>query len=171
MKKMIILAMHGAPPLDYPREELAEFFRLHSLMERARKDQNAATVERYELLDQKIRNWPRTPQNDPFFAGASALAEALHSTSGVDVLLAFNEFCAPSLESALELAAEETKGRVVVITPMVTPGGEHSEKDIPIAIRAAQQQYPQVEFRYVWPLDLGEVAKFLTSQAARHLED
>lgn len=171
MKKAIVLAMHGAPPNDYPRGELAEFFNLHALMERADADQRAAIAERYHVLDQKIRSWPRTPENDPFYAGAQSLADALHRASGHAVFLGFNEFCAPSLEEGLDQAALSGAGRVVVITAMVTRGGEHSEKEIPLAVEAAQERHPQVSYRYVWPLDVDAVADFFVAQAAASLEE
>lgn len=171
MRPMIVLAMHGAPPLDYPRAELSEFFNLHSRMEHASPEQRAAIADRYYQLDRKVRSWPRTPQNDPFFAGARALADALSASAGCDVQLGFNEFCAPSLEEALDLAAGSGAQRVVVITPMVTRGGEHSEKEIPAAVQAAQHQHPEVEFRYAWPLDLQAVAQFLAGQAGKYFAD
>jgi sirohydrochlorin ferrochelatase len=52
---------------------------------------------------------------------------------------------------------------------MVTRGGEHSERDIPEAVQAAEKQYPDVEFRYVWPLDLQAVAEFFAGQAKQYL--
>lgn len=170
MRSIIVLAMHGAPPLDYPRAELAEFFALHSRMEHAPTEQRAAIAGRYAELDQKVRSWPRTAQNDPFYAGASALAVALSTTAGCEVRLGFNEFCAPALDDALDQAAASGVERVVVITPMVTRGGEHSEKEIPAAVQVAQQRHPQVDFRYAWPLDLQSVAQFLSGQLQKYLE-
>jgi sirohydrochlorin cobaltochelatase len=165
MKRMIVLAMHGAPPLDYPRDELAEFFNLHARMEHAAPEQRADIEMRYAELDSKIRAWPRSAENDPFFAGASALAEAVARAAGCEVILGFNEFCAPALDEALDQAAGRGAGRVVVVTPMMTRGGEHSEKEIPAAVRAAQQRHTGVAFRYAWPLALEEIARFLAKQA------
>lgn len=167
MKHIIVLAMHGAPPLDYPRQELSEFFSLHGRMEHATPEQRAGIEARYAELDRKIRAWPRTPANDPFYAGASALAEALAREAGCEVLLGFNEFCAPALAEALDQAAASGAERVVVLTPMMTRGGEHSEKEIPAEVAAAQQRHPGVEFRYAWPLELDAIARFLAGQAAR----
>ena len=167
--QVIVLAMHGAPPLDYPRGELAEFFSLHGRMEHAPAEQRAGLEARYAELDRKIRAWPRTAQNDPFFAGASNLAEALSKETGCPVILGFNEFCAPALDDALDQAANFGAARVVVITPMVTRGGEHSEKEIPAAVKAAAERHPQTEFHYAWPLDLKAVAQFLAGQVKKYL--
>ena len=35
MKTIIILVMHRTPPNDFPREELGEYFRLHSAIHSA----------------------------------------------------------------------------------------------------------------------------------------
>ena len=170
MKPIIVLAMHGAPPQDYPREELNEFFGLHTRREHAGKLNPPNLEARYAELEANIRTWPRTPENDPFFAGSKALAESLQAASGNTVLLGFNEFCAPNLEEVLDEAARSGTNLVVVITPMMTRGGEHSEVDIPRAVHAAETRNPGVAFRYIWPLDLNEVAAFLSAQIERFLE-
>ena len=91
--------------------------------------------------------------------------------AGCEVILGFNEFCAPTLDEALDQVAGQGAARVVVITPMVTRGGEHSEKDIPEAVRQARERHPGVEFCYAWPLDLDAVAQFLAGQAARFMQE
>lgn len=169
MKVLIVLAMHGAPPNDYPRSELSEFFGLSSRIAHAPQEQRAALIARHEELDQKIREWPRTAANDPFFAGACALQQALAHAANCEVLLGFNEFCSPTLDKALDQAVDQGAERVVVITPMVTRGGEHSEKEIPEAVQAAGDRHPGVEFRYVWPLDLEAIAGFFAAQARQYL--
>ena len=101
---VIVLAMHGAPALDFPKEELAEFFLLH-----ARGGHGGGGQEnlkrRYEELEAKVRRWPRTAENDPFFAGSIELADQLRRESRSEVFLGFNEFCSPSLAEALDQAA------------------------------------------------------------------
>ena len=46
MSSIVILAMHGAPPNDFPAREMAEFFALHGRLE------HAAGPER-ELLERR----------------------------------------------------------------------------------------------------------------------
>jgi sirohydrochlorin cobaltochelatase len=118
-----------------------------------------------------MRRWPRTPENDPFHAGSHRLAERLRRATGLEVIVAFNEFCGPSVEEALGQAASNGAGRIVAITPMMTPGGEHSEVDIPNAIERARRNHPQVEFAYAWPFDEEEIAGFLAAQVNRFLQD
>jgi|Deesub1362A_J573_1020465.scaffolds.fasta_scaffold02034_3 sirohydrochlorin cobaltochelatase len=168
MKTVIVLAMHGAPPSDFPKKELAEFFRLHNRIGGLKKDE--ALLRRYRELEAKMRCWPRNPQNDPYFEGAMNLANNLSKVTGLKVIVGFNEFCAPSLEEALEKAAKEGGEKVIVVTPMMTRGGEHSEIEIPQAVKAVQEKYPQTSFIYIWPFDTKEVAEFLSSQIKKHLE-
>ncbi len=168
MKTVIVLAMHGAPPSDFPKNELAEFFRLHNRIGSIKKSE--ALLRRYRELEAKMRRWPRNPQNDPYFEGAMNLANDLSKVTGLKVIVGFNEFCAPSLKEALEKAAEEGGKKVIVVTPMMTRGGEHSEIEIPNTVKAVQKKYPQVSFIYIWPFETEEVAKFLSSQIKKHLE-
>jgi hypothetical protein len=50
MKAVIVLAMHGAPPLDFPEEELGEFFNLHSRLAHAYGAGPAAAQRRWREL-------------------------------------------------------------------------------------------------------------------------
>lgn len=89
------------------------------------------------------------------------------------VLVGFNEFCGPSVETALGQAAEAAlasgSARVVVITPMMTKGGEHAEVDIPAAVDLARRRHPQVRFSYAWPFETGHTARFLAEHIQRTL--
>ena len=169
MKTVLVLAMHGAPPNDFPKNDLAELMGLHNQLEITPDHQQAMLLERYLELQTRVRSWPRTPSNDPFFEGSTKLAQQLEETSGLRVLLGFNEFCAPSLDETLERAASSAE-QVLVITPMVTRGGEHSEKDIPASISRVRLHHPEVSFIYVWPFDIGDVAMFLSEQILKQMK-
>lgn len=168
---VVVLAMHGAPPLDFPHAELAEFMALDGRIAHAPPGAPPPSPEivlRYAALENRLRAWPRTPLNDPFFSGAQDLAAALERASGLEVIVGFNEFCAPALDAALDTAAEQAGGRpVVIVTPMMTRGGEHSEHDIPAAIEEARARHPGVDYRYAWPLDLGGIAAFRAGQVKK----
>ena len=166
METAIVLAMHGAPPKDFPGQELTEYFGLHGRVERADKKERAALATRHGELEAKMRAWPRTAANDPFHAGSLAIAQALSNASGLAVILGFNEFCAPSLEESLGQAALEYR-RVIVVTPMLTAGGEHAGADIPAAIERARIRHPRTDFRYAWPFEPAEVAAFLAAQVRK----
>ncbi len=165
-KTVIVLAMHGEPPKDFPKEEFGEFFRLHAQVEMGRL-QDPQRRQRYAELDARIRNWPRTAKNDPFYVGSQAMAEQLRKVTGHKVIVGFNEFCGPSIDEALEQAVSRKPEKVIVITPMMTPGGGHSEMEIPAAVSRAQESYPDVTISYIWPFDLSEVAQFLAAQIDR----
>jgi sirohydrochlorin cobaltochelatase len=167
----VVLAMHGAPPRDFPRRETGEFFNLYSRLGHASPEERASIIGRYEELEAKMRAWPRSPQNDPYFAAAQEMGGQLSQTMGCTVVVGFNEFCAPTLDEALDEAATGGSDQIYVVTPMMTRGGEHSEKEIPACVAAAEQRHPGVKFTYVWPFPVGDIAGFLASQVRRHAED
>ena len=110
--------------------------------------------------------WPRNAGNDPFWVASLDLAERLSRAAGQPVIVGFNEFCAPSLDEALDQAAARGPVQVRVVTPMMTRGGEHAESDIPAAVEAARGRHPGVAFVYTWPFPVSEVARFLAEQMA-----
>lgn len=168
MKKdtIIVLAMHGVPPADFPRRELDEFFALHGRLKSAAANEGP-DYERYQELEVKLRCWPRTEDNDPYHAASFELARELSRAAGCEVVVGFNEFCAPSLDDALDRAAGSGAERVVVVTPMMTGGGEHSEREIPAAISRARERHPGRRIAYAWPFAAADVADFLAAQVAR----
>jgi sirohydrochlorin cobaltochelatase len=163
-QNQIVLAMHGAPPQDFPRREMGEFFGLHSRLTQSGGPPSADLQKRHNELETKMRAWPRTAENDPFHAASLALAADLQAAAGCPVRVGFNEFCAPSLEEALDAAAAEEPDTVIVVTPMMTRGGEHAEQEIPELVEAARQRHPGVVFRYAWPFPSATVAQFLANQ-------
>lgn len=169
MKTILILAMHGSPPTDFPKRELGEFFALHARLETALISMDEASRSRYEELDQKMRRWPRTGENDPFYAASLSLARQIGVESGLETRVCFNEFCAPTLEEVVAQAAKDGFERVIVVTPMMTRGGEHAEAEIPAQIQQLQSEYPNLHLIYAWPFEEKEIAQFLTAQVSRFL--
>ncbi len=161
MKTIIVLAMHGAPPDDFSKLQVVLLVGLHMSMEHTTGPLHALLERYHTKLDAKIRTWPRSAQNDRFYSASNELAAQLGQVTGCKVIVGFNEFCAPSLDEALDQAAAQGADRIVVVTPMMTPGGEHSEEDIPAAIRRAEGRYPGVRFVYAWPFEVDDVARFL----------
>ena len=166
MTTIIVLAMHGAPPSDFPRQEAGELFGLRGRLERAAPPDRPALAARLRELDARMRSWPRTSANDPYHAGSQDLAEHLREATGLPVLAGFNEFCAPSLDEALDQAAAARPGRVLVVTPMMTRGGEHVEREIPEAVARARSRHPDTRMDYLWPFEISQVALFLAAQIA-----
>jgi sirohydrochlorin cobaltochelatase len=169
MKTVLVLAMHGAPPKDFPPRELGEYFGLHARFETAPHSLDNYSRARYIELDEKMRHWQRTSENDPFFTASHILAERLAQVSGIETQVGFNEFCAPTLEEAIVDAVAGGAACVVVVTPMMTAGGEHAEKDIPAELERLRARLPEVDIRYAWPFDVQQVAEFLNAQVSRHL--
>jgi sirohydrochlorin cobaltochelatase len=167
MTSAIVLAMHGAPPRDFPHNETAEMFGLHARLHGARGPEADALARRHDEIEGRMRQWPRTAENDAFWAASHELAGRLEERSGLRVVVGFNEFCNPSIEEAVGLVVAGGAEDVLVMTPMMTRGGEHSEVDIPSAVERAREAHPGVDIRYAWPFDPDEVAEFLVQHARR----
>ncbi len=162
MKTVVVLAMHGSPPLDFPREELQEYFLLEARGHH--RPHAGGHSPRLRELESRMRAFPRSETNDPFWKGSRDLADALEKACGLPVFLGFNEFCAPDLDETFDRAVSEGAGRVVVVTPMMTRGGGHAERDIPAAVARARARHPGISFLYAWPFDTKAVAEFLAGK-------
>jgi len=145
----------GPPPEDFPAARLQEFFALSG-----RKRGDAAVLSQWLALDREIREWPRTPANDPYHAGLAELARRVATESGFSVRVAFNEFCGPTLAEAVDRAVQEGFGGVVVVPSMITLGGSHSENEIPEELAKVRAQHPHLRLVYAWPFDPGSLARF-----------
>ncbi|MBP9733696.1 MAG: CbiX/SirB N-terminal domain-containing protein [Candidatus Omnitrophica bacterium] len=165
MKTILVLAMHGMTPKDYPLEEKREFLKLHS-----QADSGGLTAEqrvRHDALDLKMRKWQRTPQNDPYHTAATEIAAEMQRSSGNEVILGYNEFCWPSLQEAFSMAAQKNASRVVIVTAMMTRGGNHAEEEIPAEIEEARKKFPNIQFEYAWPFSASLIANFLTEHVGQ----
>ncbi len=157
-QKAVILVGHGGLPKDCPREMIQQFKQL----ERERKISGKPASPRERDLEKSIREWPRTPETDPYKAGLEQLAERLEPLlEGAPLVLAYNEFCAPTVEDAVADLATRGVSRITVVPTMLTPGGSHSEIEIPEILDDLRARHPALEIRYAWPTDLGLLAGML----------
>ena len=162
-QRAVILVGHGGVPKDCPQEWIR---RLKQMEGQRRASGQAASSEELEL-DGKIRQWPRTPENDTYKAGLESLGQELKPLlQDARLVLAYNEFCAPSLKEAVEQLVGEGIQSITVVPSMFTPGGSHSQVEIPESIEELRSEYPQVTLQYAWPFDLGSLATLL----AGHLQ-
>lgn len=160
----VVLVGHGGIPRDYPRELVAQ---LRGLEAKRRAGGGPPTPEEIEL-DTKLRRWPRTPKTDPYQAGLEALADRLKASLNGDLFaIAYNEFCAPTVEEAVDTLIGNGATAITIVPSMLTPGGSHSEIEIPETLTHLRAKYPGVELRYAWPFDLGQVASMLAGQIQR----
>jgi sirohydrochlorin cobaltochelatase len=162
----VILIGHGAPATDTPPYLV---FKLKQLSARRRALAMPPSDEEVEV-EQKIRTWPRREDNDPYRKGIEAVAAALAPLLAPDVVVrvAYCEYCEPTLEGVVREVVENGSDRVVVVPSMVTPGGVHSESDVPQMIEAARSAFPSVEFVYAWPFELADVAALFARGVAKH---
>ncbi|OGS40015.1 MAG: hypothetical protein A2506_02890 [Elusimicrobia bacterium RIFOXYD12_FULL_66_9] len=167
MKEAIVLIGHGATATDTPRPLIAELKRLEG--ERmARRELKMSSRE--AELDKQVREWPRTPQNDAYKAGVDEIAKAFApKLGGRKLVVAYNEFCAPSVETAIEALVREGFTRICLISTMFTRGGMHAECEIPGIVLAANKAHPGVKIEYAWPFDPDFLADFLAAQLQRAL--
>ncbi|MGH7788291.1 MAG: sirohydrochlorin chelatase [Candidatus Binatia bacterium] len=156
----IVLVGHGGVPTDYPREQVRRLKALEGQREAA----GGPLSDEERALDARIRQWPRTALSDPYRAGLEALASALRPLlDGTPLHLAYNEFCAPSLEEAVAALLADGARRLTVVPSMLTPGGSHAEIDIPRALAHLRTAHPGVELHYAWPVDLSLLARFFAT--------
>lgn len=155
---------HGGIPKDCPQELVTRLKRLEAQRRAAKMPRSPEEIE----LDTKIRQWPRTAETDPYQSGLEAVAAQLRANLGeVLFAVAYNEFCAPTLEDSVKELIKKGATHITVTTTMFTPGGSHSEIEIPEILDRLRPQHPGVELRYAWPFDLQQVAKTLADQVAR----
>jgi sirohydrochlorin cobaltochelatase len=160
MSHVVVLIGHGAPPSDAPRGLVQ---RLKSLEGQRHATGGPMSAEEAEL-DHKIRHFPRTDATDPYRAGIEAIAARLRPLVAVRVVVAYNEFCAPSIEEAVDALVVEGARELTLVTTMPTPGGVHAEKEIPEIIEGLRMKHSGATFRYAWPFDLDAVARLLADQ-------
>lgn len=154
----VILVGHGGIPKDYPQELVTKLKRLEAQRRASGSPMSAEELE----LDMKIRTWPRTAKTDPYQAGLESLANQVRPLlNGAQFALAYNEFCGPTLPEAVEDLIRKGATKITVVSTMFTPGGSHSEFEIPEELQELRARHPGVTLNYAWPFDLGQVARML----------
>lgn len=161
MSQCVILVGHGGVPTDCPPE-------LVSTLKRLEAQAKGRMTPELGAVDQKVRRWPRTEKTDPYKSGLEAVAAALaRALPEHFVLLAYNEFCAPTLEEAFAEALSRGASSVTVVSTMYTRGGVHSEREIPEIVAALRRAHPEVTIKNVWPFELSAVAGMLAAEVRR----
>jgi len=162
--KGVILVGHGGIPKDCPQDLVTRLKRLEAQRRASKQPPSTEELE----LDKIIRRWPRTAQTDPYQCGLEAVASQLRvQLNKVLFAVAYNEFCAPTLEESIETLIKQGATEITVTTTMFTPGGSHSEVEIPEILDHMRPQHPEVTLRYAWPFDLTLVANTLAEQVKR----
>ena len=156
--KAIVLIGHGGIPNNFPSEKVSRL----KMLEAGRQHTHSPISDEEIKLDHEIRNWPRTPENDPFCFGIRSIAERMKiKIPDTKLIIAYNEFCGPSIEEAVADLVKDGYSDITLLTTMFTPGGVHSEFEIPVIVKNLRGIYPQIKLTYPWPFDLDAVAEFL----------
>lgn len=168
-REAVILVGHGGVPSDYPREKVRRLMTLES----QRRPTGAPMGAEEAALDAELRNHPRTPETDPYQAGIERLARSLRATlgqhlPGAALYVAYNEFCAPSVDDAVAQAVADGAEHVHIMSTMLTPGGSHAEEELPELVTELQAKFPQCTLTYAWPVDLDAFAGFLVQHLLQH---
>ena len=162
----VVLVGHGGIAKDCPPELVSKLKRLEA---QRRAAGTSVTTEEQEL-DATIRRWPRTAATDPYRAGLEAVGGALRPLlDGALFALAYNEFCAPTVEESIEELIKQGATDITVATTMLTPGGSHSEIEIPEILHRLRERHPQVAIHYAWPFDPSTIARVLNEQVQRFM--
>jgi sirohydrochlorin cobaltochelatase len=163
-RRAVVLVGHGGVPRDNPRERLTQ---LRGLEARRRVTKAAPSAEEV-ALEREFRQWPRTPATDPYQAGLKSLAARLRPLlKPARLVLAYNEFCAPTVAEAVSALATEGVTDIVAVPSMFTPGGVHAEIDIPETIDALRAEFPDLCLRYAWPFGGEHLAGFFVEHLRR----
>ena len=167
MTKAVILIGHGAKPKDLDKALLKEKHNLKA--ERLRLDPQNMSKREIEV-DRMIRDWPRNSSNDPYYAGLTTLSKELKKQNPhLRIEMAFNESCSPDPWQVIEIFSKENIDEVFILSTMVTPGGNHSEKDLPKLISKAKEKYPNIKFNYIWPYKMDLLAELFTKHLTLNL--
>ncbi len=154
----VILVGHGGIPKDYPPELVTQLKRLEG-----QRRATGSPMSQEELeLDTKIRTWPRTAKTDLYQAGLESLGTHVKPLlNKAQFALAYNEFCGPTLSEAVEDLIGKGATKIIIVSTMFTPGGSHSEFEIPEELQELQTKHTGVTLTYAWPFDLSHVARML----------
>jgi sirohydrochlorin cobaltochelatase len=166
-KEAVVLIGHGGTASDTPKAMVGELKRLEGERQAKRE---AVMSPREAELDKIVREWPRTPATDAYKYGVEEIAAVLApKLGGRKLVAAYNEFCAPSVEDAIDGLVKEGFMRINLISTMFTRGGIHAECEIPGIVIEAKKNHPGVVVEYAWPYDVEFIADFLAAQLGRAL--
>ena len=164
----VVLVGHGGIAKDCPPDLVSKLKRLEA---QRRASGGPPSIEEQQL-DTTIRRWPRTDATDPYRAGLEAVGAALRPLlNGALFALAYNEFCTPTVEESIEDLINRGATQIVVATTMLTPGGSHSEIEIPEILHRLRARHPKIAIQYAWPFEPSRIARTLHEQIRRFMPE
>jgi sirohydrochlorin cobaltochelatase len=166
----VVLVGHGVPANDFPREKLSEFRRVTGQVMAAGGEEKAPSelVARLQALEHEVRQWKRTPENDPYNTTVQELAVQIKQAGGYELVeVAHNEACGLDVDEAIDNVIKKGATRILVLTTMIIKGGAHAEHDIARKVEKAKRAHPEASITYVWPIEMDQVVQFFATQLNR----
>lgn len=163
MKKVFIIIGHGDIPSDFPEVDLREYLKLRTFYKRRNLGKKAE--QKFKFLEEKLKKWRRTPENDTHHYFLNNVAKELAKNLGVKVEVAFNEFCCPSIEEKIQEVAD--KYNEFFLIPAMIAGGKHTQDEINKKIQVLKTEYPDKKFLYLYPFKQNSVSEFFK----KHIEE
>ncbi|MBI5032204.1 MAG: CbiX/SirB N-terminal domain-containing protein [Chloroflexi bacterium] len=167
-KTVVVLAAHGAPPSDYPPMRVG----LLMMLEFAGKRVQSVGVLRAwrDKLANEVRTWHRTADNDAYKVAVDNLAADLSSRLGLPVSVGYNEFCAPTIDDAIDEVIAQGARSVIVLPTMLVRGNSHTESEIHSAVLEACKRHPTISIDYAWPFEQERLVSLFADQVTAHLD-
>ena len=106
---------------------------------------------------------------DPEWAAPFGLIQQQLQAARPDVLVlvAFQEFMAPSLDAAVAQSAAQGAKRIVLVPLFMAQGG-HLKQDLPLLVGKIRQQHPRIELRVMPAIgDAPEILQAITDWVLR----
>ena len=97
------------------------------------------------------------------------LAEGLAIRLGVHVLPKYNEFCAPTVDEAIQSVIDDGANTVFVLPTMLLQGSSHTESEIRTAVSEARRKHPEGRVEYAWPFSQERMVSLFAGQVRERM--
>jgi len=165
--RAVVLAAHGAPATDYPPLRVGFLM----MLEFAKPVERIGFLRAWrDRLDKEMRTWRRTQENDPYKVAVDDLAAQLAARLDCRVIVGYNEFCAPTIDEAIDRVIADGAQRVIVLTTMLVRGNSHTELEIQQTVVHARERHPKADIRYAWRFEQARLVSLFADQVNSHLE-
>lgn len=168
MNNVVVLAMPGVLPKDFPPHERHVLYRLRARMKYISVNKHPEDEDRLNELLRKARCWPRTAQNDPLHFSAQELASELSQVTGYRVILGFNQYDTPTLEEALVQAFAREAEKIVLINPLAANGVSLAKSESFISNQRIQNRCLEIQVDFSYSFSADKMVELLEEQLGKN---